>query len=74
MADPQVSGASPPKCKLCGKRHWKICPQSFDPKGYLDRVPKNESHRRIMVRHGLETDQMAEVLDKDVKPKRRKKK
>ncbi len=71
---PEVKGTSPPLCKMCGKRHWKSCPDIFDPKGYLDKIPKNQSHRQIMVRHGLETDQMAEELDKDVKPKREKKK
>ena len=71
---PEVTGASPPRCKLCGKRHWALCDNVYDPKELLTKIPKNQSGRKVHVRHMLETDHLAEELDSDVKPKRSKKK
>ena len=61
----KVKGTSAPRCKLCQKRHWGLCPRVYDPKQFLDKVH---------ARHTSETEHLAEELDAEVKPKRKVKK
>jgi len=37
----KVKGTAPPLCKMCGKRHWRLCPDTVDVRKLLDVVPKN---------------------------------
>ena len=37
----KVKGTAAPRCKLCQKRHWGLCPEVVDVRKLLDVVPKN---------------------------------
>ena len=70
----KVKGTAPPLCKMCKKRHWGLCPDTVDVRKLLSVVPKNALGRRAEIRHGCETEHVAEELDASVKPKRKAKK
>ena len=37
----KIKGTAPPLCRLCGNRHWNLCPEVVDVRKLLDVVPKN---------------------------------
>ena len=45
-----IKGTAPPLCKLCGKRHWRLCPENLDVDRLLEDAlkanPKNALGRK----------------------------